>query len=325
METPNVPTSAPAANAPKPDTNSPANAPKPDANVAAAVQKFKIKDREYTEAELLQRFEKADGADRKFQEAAQQRRQVENVLKALKTNPGKVLLNKALGHNPAAVIKEIVKEAAEAGIDMKELKQSLSEVMYEWIKEEQLDPKDREIRDLKRKMEREENEKKAAKQAEDERILKELTSKSYKTLDDDITNTLKTSGLPKSTFTVKRVAYYLDQAFKLKQEYEARGIQVRDPKASDVIALVRKDYDTMFRDLYQSADVETLINLIGDENVNKIRAYDVNKFKQGQLPGKQPPAAPKAPEHKEEPKKGESFLQRREREIREMERKERGV
>jgi hypothetical protein len=326
METPNVPTSAPAANvnAPKPVTPVDANAVKPDANATPAeVRKFKIKDQEYDEKTLERLIEKGNGADKKFQEVAAQRKEIERVLYNLKTNPGKVLLNKSLGHNPAAVIREITREAAEAGFDVNELKKALSEVMYEWIQDEQMDPKEKEIRELKKQLEKREAADKQVKEEQDQAILKDLTTKAYKTLDEDITSALKTSGLPKSTFTVKRMAYHLDQAYKLKQQYEAQGVKVRDPKAADIVSYVRKDYDTMFRDLYQSADVETLIQLIGEDNVNRIREFDVNKFRQGGSPAPKSPLTPKNPMEKKAtpPAKtgGKNFLKEREEEIRRME------
>lgn len=332
MEAINVPTPAPAANVAKTDV--PAGIPgakapipaKPDATqTAAEIKKLFVKGKEYDEEDLARRIEKGDGADRKFQEAAAARKDVEKVLHQLKTNPGKVLLNKALGHNPAAVIRELVKEAAEAGMDLTDLKKTLSEVMYEWIEEENLDPKDRELRQLRKEMEKRNAADKAAEEEQQRAQLQELTQKAYKTLDADITSALKDSGLPKSTFTVKRMAYYLDQAFKLKQEAASQGVNMRDPRASELIQFVRRDYENMFRDLYQNSDAETLIKLVGEGNVDKIREYDVNRFKQGQQ--QQKPTIIKKTEGAkpaDNSKSNKDFLHKREEEIREMERKERG-
>src|SRR6185436_9651133 len=51
---------------------------------------------EVDEQTLLKYAQKARGADKAFQSAAAQRKEVENILQILKENPAKVVLNKAL-------------------------------------------------------------------------------------------------------------------------------------------------------------------------------------------------------------------------------------
>lgn len=278
---------------------------------------------EVDEETLLKYAQKARGADKTFQSAAAQRKEVEAVLQLLKTDFPKAALNKALGHDPKVLIGGLIKQAIADGYDAKEIKALVADQMYEWIQEENLDPKERENRDLKKKLESYEAEKKQAEEAKKKAVFEQMTQEAYKKFDTDITETLKTSGLPKTSFTVKKMAYYLDQAYKLKQERAAEGVEMRDPSAKDIVAYVRKDYEDSIKELYGQSDVETLMQLLGEENVAKIRKHDVEKFK------KQPPTSStpkksesplKKPAAEAKPAKGKNWLKEREEEIRQMER-----
>jgi hypothetical protein len=280
---------------------------------------------EVDEATLLQYAQKARAADKTFQEAATQRKQVEQILENLKTSPGKAILNKAFGHKAGDVLKDIINTALNEGYDAKELKEILSEQMYEWIQEENLDPREREIRDLKKQLEKRNQADKEAAEAKFQAELKQKTDEAVKAFNEDITETLKTSGLPKSTFTVKRMAYWLDQAFKVKADYAKQGITIRDPKAADIVTLVKKDYEDSFKELYSASDVDTLANLLGKDTLDKIRKYDVQKLME-KKPGSDKKPSNVAPQKKQElkPKVKNNWLKQRENEIREKERLERG-
>jgi hypothetical protein len=278
---------------------------------------------EVDEQTLLKYAQKARGADKAFQSAAAQRKETENILSLLKENPAKVVLNKALGHDPKSVIGGLIKQAIEDGYDVKEIKALVADQMYEWIQEENLDPKEKENRDLKKKLESFESQKKQAEEAQKKEVFEKMTQEAYQKFDTDITEVLKTSGLPKSSYTVKRMAYYMDQAYKLKQEYAAQGTEMRDPKASDVVDYVRKDYEDSLKEMYGQADVETLMKLLGEENVAKIRKHDVEQFKKKQ-PVSDAPKRSESPMKRSAPEprqpKGKNWLKQREEEIRQLER-----
>lgn len=299
----------------------------PPIKASEAAKKYTLQfgenDKEEVDEETLVKYaQKSRGADKAFQSAAAQRKEVENILQVLKENPAKVVLNKALGHDPKSVIGGLIKQAIADGYDVKEIKALVQDQMYEWIQEENMDPKERENRDLKRRIESIENEKKQAEETQKKAAFEKMTQDAYKVFDADITEVLKTSGLPKSSYTVKRMAYYLDQAYKVKQEYAAQGTEMRDPKAADVVSYVRKDYEDSLKEMYGQSDVETLMTLLGEENVAKIRKHDVEKFKQkGVTPPEKKAESPmkKEPARKSE-SKNKNWLKDREEEIRKMER-----
>ena len=282
---------------------------------------------EVDEETLLKYAQKARGADKAFQSAAAQRKEVEAVIQALKDSNQlpKVILNKALGHDPKAVLSGIIKQALDDGYDMKEIKDMISDQLYEWIQEENLDPKEKENRELKKRLEKIEAEKKSVEEEKQKALFEQMTQEAYKKFDTDITETLKTSGLPKTSYTVKQVAYYLDQAYKVKQEFAQQGIEIKEPSAKDVIQYVRNDYEQMIKELYGQADVETLIKLLGEETLNKVRKHDVEKLKQSASTVQKSKSKVESPfkkeSKKEEPKqKAKNFFKQREEEIRNMER-----
>lgn len=287
------------------------------------VNKYKIGDKEYDEPTLAKLIEKGNGADRTFQQSAAMRKEAERIVAALKSSPEAVLLNKALGHNPSQLIKNLVKSALQNGTPLNEIRETVAEMMYEWIQDEQMDPKERENRELKAKLDGIEKEKKAAEEAQKQEVIEKMTRDAYEKFNKDIVDALGNSGLPKTSYTVRRMAYWLDQAYKLKAEYAAKGVEVREPSAKDVLEYVKRDYETAIKELYGSADVETLVKLLGDDQLAKIRAYDVNRLK-SQLPGAavaKPVSAPKPSEaSKPVRNSAKNFFKQREEEIRRMER-----
>jgi hypothetical protein len=272
----------------------------PDAAKLAEVKKWQLKlgenadktpiTEEVDEDTLLKLAQKGRYADKTMQETAAQRKQVEGVIQALKDHPGRAILNKALGHSPVNALKSVIQAALEDGQSVAEIKKLLSEQMYEFIQEENLDPKERENRDLKKRLAAIEDEKKAKAEEETSAIREKMTNEARERITADIVGALQDSGLPKTTFTVRRMAYYLDQGRKLVQEYAAKGVKVDPINAKSVIQFVRKDYESALREMYGSADADTLIKLLGDENVKKIRGRDVELLRGGSTP----PAAPKS-------------------------------
>lgn len=226
---------------------------------------FKVKvngeEVEVDEDELKAGYQTRKASDEKFREAAMSKKQAEEFIHLLRTNPKKVLSNPDLG------------------IDVRKFAE---EFLVEQMEEEMMDPKDRELRDAKRQLEEIENEKKRIKEEEESKQaaqLKEKYSQEYQT---SIVEALQTSGLPKSEHTVKRMAYYMHQGLK-------RGMNLG---AKDVVSLVKQDYIDEQKALYSNLDGDMLVQLLGSDVADKIRKYDVSKVKgqrqEPKYPAKQP-------------------------------------
>ncbi len=124
----------------------------------------------------------------------------------------------------------------------------------------------RELREYKaqREQEREANEKEKAQT--EEQSIKAKYADEYKT---QIMGVLETSGLPQTTGTVRRVAYYMQQALERGQE----------KSASEVIHLVKADYLQEIKELTQGWDAKQIEESFGSDVADKLRKATFEKVK----------------------------------------------
>lgn len=220
-------------------------------------RKFKVKyndvEEEVDEQTLITGYQTRKASDQKFQEAAQMRQQAEQFIRLLKEDPIKVLSHPALGH------------------DLRKLSE---EYLAKQLQDELMDPKDREIRNMKQQLQEIEEQKKIRAQEEELARHRELRQKYTDDYTKSITEALDKSGLPKSQVTVARMAYYMQMALQ-------RGL---DAPADQIVELVKQDYINEQKALYGALDGDVLIQLLGEELTNKIRKYDVAKLKTPQAP-----------------------------------------
>lgn len=213
-------------------------------------------DVQVTEEELIGSYQVRKASDAKFQEAAAARKQAEEFIHLLKTDPRKVLTNPTLGLD--------VRKFAE-------------DFLVEQLQEEMMDPKDRELMQARKQLEEYENEKKRKEQEAQEAEALELRNKYTEEYQTSIVDALSSSGLPKTEHTVKRMAYYMHQGLK-------RGYNLG---AGDVVDLVKQDYINEQKSMYGQLDGDSLVELLGPEVADKIRKHDVSKVTK-----KRPPTVP---------------------------------
>lgn len=241
---------------------------------AEAIRKFKLKyedsEEEVTEEELILRAQKQRGSEKKYQEAAHMRKQAEQLVNLLKQDPMKVLSNPTLGH------------------DVKKL---MTEYLAKQIEEDLMDPKEKELRDLRQQIKEREDMEKEQKQAEEQKRLQEATQKYMQDIQKDIVTALNDSGLPRSEKTIKRTAYYLDQALQKGH---------KNVTAKDVIPLVKEEYLNDMKELFGTSNADTLVQLLGEENVGKIRKFDLERLQKKNEPKKT--ETPKKEKQKEQPR-----------------------
>lgn len=220
---------------------------------AIETKKYKVKDEDGTEIEvdeetLLRDYQIRKASDKKFREAAMMRKQAEDFIHLLKTDPRKVLSNPSLGLD---------------------LRRFAEEYLVEQLEEEMLDPKEKEFRKYKKMVEDQQAKEKAEKDKQDQERAEALRAKYTEDYSKQIVEALNTSGLPKSEHTVKRMAYYMHEGLK-------NGI---DLKAKDIVDLVRQDYLNEQKSLIGGLDADALIQILGEETANKIRKWDVSRVK----------------------------------------------
>lgn len=247
-------------------------APAAEAKVESAPQMFTVKvdgeDVEVSLDDLMKGYSTQSAAMKKFNDAAKMRQQSEAFIKTLQSDPWTVM--KELGLNP--------RELAE-------------HYLVAQLEEEMLDPKDREVRDMKKKLSQYEEMEKAAKQAEEQQKMAELYEKTAADIQTNIIGALEKSGLPKSDATIARAAYYMNQILSSADYSDEVKANVT---FDDIMDLVRKDYEAEIRSLFGNSSIEQLVKIVGDEPVKKIRQWDIERVKRRETP--------KTPENQPAPK-----------------------
>jgi len=249
--------------------------------IKEAIKKWNLKsngkNREVaSEAELVRLAQLGLGAHEKFEQAATSRKKAEAILELLQKDPQKAL--QSLGHDVRKMAEDYLMNEAKKQMMSPEERQK-SEIMAE------IDRLRAEKDDL-------------VKQQREERIQK-LQTKYESDIQDQIIKAIDTYKLPKNPKTVARIAEYMASA--LENGYEAT--------AADVATRVRGDLEDEHKSLFSHYDVDDLVKLLGDEQLKKIRQYEVQKVKAKApvAPTKTEAVASKPQSDDDKPKKGLSM------------------
>lgn len=280
---PAAPASAPAteASAPAAVESSPGTVKAPPATAAPAkaappkLYEVKVngKVQKFTEEQLIAKASQSEASDQKFQEAAQMRKQNEAMLGRFK-DPTKLM--DALQDPSLGLSKDQIREALEAWYSR------------EFIEPEKLSPAEKRAREAEDKLKKYEQQEKDAEtkklqDAEDQRTAEARTE-----IQNQIIEALETSDLPRTNFTIRRLAYWMSRNRDM-------GF---DAPTSVLVERVRNDYNTNLREMVQKSDGETLIKLLGDDIVTKIRKYDLGELRKTRGGGTPPPSQDPAPTNK---------------------------
>lgn len=217
-----------------------------------AARRLKVKvdgqELEVDESELVKGYSKYKSADKKFQEAAKMRKQAEEFISMMK-DPQKFFdAAEKLGHTPRELAEKYL--AAQ-------------------LEEEMLDPREKELRDTKRKLQEYEALQKKEQEEVERRRNDELKAKYAKDYTEQFTSALTETGIPATKHTVAEMAKYISRAAQMKFQMTAL----------EAAQLVKEDIMEAHKRLIGDTDGETLIKLLGPEVANKVRKYDTSKIK----------------------------------------------
>lgn len=222
----------------------------------AVIQKIKVGDSEYDETTLKSMIEKAKGADKKFLEAAQQRKEAMRVFKLAKSNPAEFL--------------------RQTGMDPKKF--SYDEVARD-IQDQLRDPKEVELEKAnKRIKEFEERENVEKEKVKAEKLDRQAKALEQKLNAEAIAALEKHPQIPKNAFSIAKMAKYIDVV--LQKTGERLSFE-------DVAGAIESDIKAEMGGLVKGATAEQIIALIGEEGVAAIRAYDLAKLKDPLASGNQ--------------------------------------
>lgn len=220
------------------------------ANPTTPERKLKLKidgkEMEMSESEVISYATKARAADQRFNEAANMRKEAESILKFAKENPAEFFKKTGMNAREWAeqfLLKEIEREAMTP-----EQKKNMAN--------------EEELRQYK------DNEKKEAERKRNEEIaaLEKTHLQSYDLM---FTDALHKSGLPKTAYTVKRMAEL--QLVNVKKKL--------DLNADQLAKLVREDYLSEHKALLSAYDGDQLIDFLGVDAVKKLSRAQIAKLK----------------------------------------------
>jgi hypothetical protein len=182
-------------------------------------------------------------ADDKFREAAAARKEIEELKKKAKTSPKALreLIKAVTGEEPTKIFE-------------RELAAELEELT--------LDPREKELRSYKAKIEeyeRERQERQEREQAAEQEKARTYWEQKY---DKDLSEAIKGSGLPLNEDTIRYAAEIMLTQMEIDPD--------SDPPMSMVMELVRDRYLKQMSSLTSGLDPEKLLEILGDQGVEKI-------------------------------------------------------
>lgn len=196
----------------------------------------------------------ASGSHKKFEEAAQMRKEAENVLSKLR--------------DPKQAIRLL--EDPKLGLS----REQIIGAMEEWYNERviepsKLTPEQQKLKDAEERLAEYKAKEDAEKAKEQEDQEKQRDQDEAKRLQSEVLEALKTSGLPKTRFTASRMAHWM-------RVNEMKGLNA---PAALLIEQVRKETRDLMGSLLEASDGDTLANLLGENTIKKVRKYDIERIR----------------------------------------------
>lgn len=232
---------------PTPGAQKPVTTPAP---TPAEVRRLKLKldgqEVELPESDVIALAQRGKVADQRFSEAATTRKEAQEIIEFAKSNPTEFF--KRTGMNA---------------------RQWAEEFLMGELKREQMSPEQKKAADNEMKLKEYETARKhqEAKKLDDEKQAAQ--QKHMQNYDMLFVEALGKSGLPKTAYTIKRMAEL--QLVNLKQKLNL--------DADQLAKVVREDYIAEQKQLYGALDGDQLIDLLGPELVKKLSKAQIAKLK----------------------------------------------
>lgn len=250
--TPSAPSTNTSATQTTAGTTAQANTPVPEAAPAKteAARTFKLKvdgqEVEMSEREVLDLAQQGKSANKRFQEASVTRKEAEQIIAFAKSNPAEFFAK--TGQNA---------------------RQWAEDFLLQEIQREQMSPEQKKAFENEQKLRKyEDTEKQTKEQARQDQMAK-LEQQQMQSYDKLFVEALTASGLPKTPYTVKRMAELTLVNIKNKLELEP----------SQLAKIVREDYESEMKALYGQADGDTLLALLGKDAVKKLSKAQLSRYK----------------------------------------------
>lgn len=202
--------------------------------------------------ELLKYVQKALAADEKFTEAATTKKQMQQLMQMLQEDPIALLSNPALG------------------INIKDLAQK---VLIQELEEAEKSPEQRELEQLKKELAQEKKYKEEMEKQRQESQMEALKNEAFQALDQEISEAIEASDLPKSPYVVKRITDTL---------IEAVNLGYTDVTVKDIMPLIEEQMSNELQKMFEMMPEDRMEKLIGSNNLGRMRKSRLAKAKAAQ-------------------------------------------
>lgn len=226
--------------------------------------------------ELAKYLQKAMAADEKFQEAASIRKQMQQFVQALKSDPLSILSHPELGIN--------IKDLAERVINNE-------------LEDLQKSPEQKRLEQLERDLKDREDKLKTVEEQKREAELARLEEQAFQELDRDIDEALKTTSLPKSAYVMKRIADTL---------INANELGYTEVSVKDIMPYVEQMMEQELQEMFGRMPEEVIERLMG-QNLDRVRRSKIAKAKKVAPSVQETAAATKGKSQEEAPKQKVKF------------------
>lgn len=205
-----------------------------------------------TRQEVIDHASMSHAANDKFNEAKKTRAEVDKIIARAKTNPIESLMDPALG-----LTREQLRDAVEKWYSK------------EFIEPESLTPEQRKMKEYEEKIQKYEQTEKEKKEQAEKEAEEKMTAHQREFLQTQIIEALEQSNLPKTKETVKKMAFYMRQNL----------LNGWDAPMEMIIRQVKSERQNGFRDEVSQSNAEQIIDLFGEELINKIRQHDLKQLR----------------------------------------------
>lgn len=213
-------------------------------------QKYSLKidgeEQEFTLDQLKNMASKASGADKKFYEASEGRRKLQDVVTNMKDSPWETL--QKLGHDPVKLAEDL---------------------LYEKYRLKEMSDEEREIYNIRKENEKFKQEKEMSSRQAKELELQQATESAKEQYDREFTEALHSVDIPKDANSVKRMASYVEEGLR-------SGVEVT---ASDAARLVAEDLVNEATTMLSKLEADKLESILGKDVVKKLQNHGLSKIK----------------------------------------------
>lgn len=211
------------------------------------------KSHKVTREEMKRRAQLGWSATEKFESASAKEKKVQKILENAKTNPIGMLTDPELG-----LTKDQIKDAFEKWYHK------------EFIEPEGLTEEQLEARRAKEELKKYKEQERIAKEQQEKEAEEKMTATQRTEMERSLIKAIEENKLPKTKFTVGRMAFYLGQAIK-------SGVEV----PMDLIAQkVQQEKQDIIGELLHTQDIEAAIQILGEDFINKVRQYDLKRLRE---------------------------------------------